>query len=288
MKARPKSDVERPHQYRPWRFFLIAYAATWIPWFVGIYLGTQPGLEAYGSLLSLVGLLGPIGATLFMVFSSGSAALKCDFKDRLFNLRRIRPFYAVLAVVLPFAVIYFSIILSLGLGESAEQFQLAGGASLLPLIVLAMILAPIMEETGWHGYGVDSLRAYNSMMRTTLLFAVLWCAWHAPLVLIPGTYQNAVAEMPNKLYVANFFVSIIPAAIIANWFYYKNDRSITAAILLHSMLNAAAVLLNAGQIAKCIATLLYAGIAAGLIIGDRKLFAEGPRNFVIPAKAGIQ
>ena len=237
-------------------------------------------LEGYAQLLSLVGLLGPIGATLFMVFSSGNAALKCDFKDRLFNLRRIRPLYALLAIVMPFAVICLSIILSLSFGESVDQFQLAGGAGLLPLIILAMILAPIMEETGWHGYGVDALRAGNGMMRATLLFAVLWCVWHAPLALIPGTYQNIVAEMPNKLYIANFFLSIIPAAIIANWFYYKNDRSILAAILLHSMLNAAAVLLNAGQIAKCIATLLYACIAAGLIVGDRKLFAEGPRNFL--------
>jgi membrane protease YdiL (CAAX protease family) len=286
--------LERLYQYRPGRFFLIAYVATWIPWCVGINLGTQPGLEAYASLLSLVGLLGPIGATLFMVFSWGSAALKCDFKDRLFNLRRIRPLYAILAVVLPFAVILIAILLSIPLGESSNQFQLAGGASLLPLIILAMILAPIMEETGWHGYGVDSLRAYHGMMRTTLLFAVLWTAWHAPLFLISGTYQNAVAAMENKIYVANFFVSIIPAAIIANWFYYKNDRSIAIAILVHSMLNAAAVLLNTGQVAKCIATLLYACVAAGLILGDRKLFAEGPRNFlskanpVMPAQAGIQ
>ncbi len=138
-----------------------------------------------------------------------------------------------------------------------------------------MILAPIMEETGWHGYGVDSLRAGNGMMQATLLFGILWAVWHAPLFLISGTYQHGVAEMGQPLYVANFFVSVIPAAIIANWFYYKNDRSIAVAILVHSMLNAAAVLLNAGQIAKCIATLLYAVVAAGLIVGDRKLFAAG-------------
>jgi membrane protease YdiL (CAAX protease family) len=88
--------------------------------------------------------------------------------------------------------------------------------------------------------------------------------------------------MDNKIFVANFFISVIPAAIIANWFYYRNDRSIVASILLHSMLNAASVLLNAGQVAKCIATLLYSGIAAGLIVGDRRLFAEGPRNFLKP------
>jgi membrane protease YdiL (CAAX protease family) len=267
---------------------MIAYAATWIPWFIGAYLGSQPGMEACGPLLSLVGLLGPIGTTLFVVLTSGNCALKCDFKDRLLNLRKVRPLYAMLAIVLPFAVICLSILLSLWFGESTDQFQLADSSQLLPMILLAMILAPIMEETGWHGYGVDALRSKFGMMQATLLFAVLWCVWHAPLVLVPGTYQSALAQMENKLYVMNFFVSVIPAGIIANWFYYKNDRSVPVAILVHSMLNAAAVLLNTGQAAKCIATLLYALVAAALIVGDRKLFAEGPRNFVMPANAGVQ
>jgi hypothetical protein len=93
-------------------------------------------------------------------------------------------------------------------------------------------------------------------------------------VLVPGTYQHELAAMDSKIFVANFFVSIIPAGIIAN------DRSIAAAILFHAMLNAAAVLIAAGQVAKIIATLLYAAIAAALILGDRRHFAEGPRNFL--------
>ena len=101
-----------------------------------------------------------------------------------------------------------------------------------------------------------------------------------PLVLIPGTYQHSLAIMDNKIFVANFFVSIIPVAFIANWFYYRNDRSIIASILLHSILNAASILINAGQIAKCIATLLYSAIAVALVIGDQSLFAQAPRNFV--------
>jgi hypothetical protein len=39
------------------------------------------------------------------------------------------------------------------------------------------------------------------------------------------------------------------------------------------------VLLNAGQVAKCIATLLYGAIAP-LIVIDRALFEEGPRDFL--------
>ena len=77
------------------------------------------------------------------------------------------------------------------------------------------------------------------MMKATLLFGALWSMWHAPLVLISGTYQNQLARMDNPVFLGNFFISIIPAAIIANWFYYKNSRSIGTAILLHAMLNAA-------------------------------------------------
>jgi membrane protease YdiL (CAAX protease family) len=236
------------------------------------------GLEPYAFLFNLIGLLGPLAVALFLVLTSGSTALKSDFKDRL--LRRIRPIYAIVAVLMPAIVICLSIWLSLWFGQSADQFRLSGGANLPVMIVLALALAPFCEEMGWHGYGVDALRAKSGMMTATLLFAALWCAWHAPLVFISGTYQNQVAQMDNKIFVANFFVSVIPAAIIANWFYYKNNRSIAAAILLHSMLNAPAVLLNAGQVAKCIATLLYAGIAAGLMVGDRAAFAESPRNFL--------
>jgi membrane protease YdiL (CAAX protease family) len=275
--------VEKSYQYRPALFFLMAYVVTWIPWFVGVYAGSKAGLKPYAFLFSVIGLLGPLAAALFLVLTSGSKTLKSDFKDRLLNLRRIRPIYAIVAVLMPAIVISLSIFMSLWIGQSADQFRLSGGANLPVMIVLALALAPFCEEMGWHGYGVDALRARFGMMKATLLFAVLWCAWHAPLVFISGTYQNQVAQMDNKIFVANFFVSIIPAAIIANWFYYKNNRSIAAAILLHSMLNAPAVLLNAGQVAKCIATLLYAGIAAGLIVGDRAAFAEGPRNFLSKA-----
>jgi len=274
------TSVTRPYRYRPALFFVLAYALSWMSWLAGIYAGSLPELEPYGALANLAGVLGPIGAALFLVLTSGSAALKHDFRDRLFNLRRVRPLYAALAVAIPFAVICLSILLSLWLGQPADQFGLSGGAGLVPLVGLALVFAPICEEVGWHGYGADSLRDRFDMLPATLLFAALWCAWHAPLVFVPGTYQHELATMDNKIFVVNFFVSIIPAGIIANWFYYKNDRSTAAAILLHAMLNAAAVLIAAGQVAKIIATFIYAAIAAALIIGDRRLFAEGPRNFL--------
>jgi uncharacterized protein len=280
--------LKKPYQYRPALFFALAFAVSWGFWMIGALAGAQAALRDYAPLFSLIGLIGPIGATLYLVFSSGNTALKCDFKQRLLDVRKIGPGYAAFAVLMPFAVMVGAILLSFALGEPRDQLSFADGAQLLPMILLAMILAPIMEETGWHGYGVDALRSKFGLMATTLLFALLWCLWHAPLVLIPGTYQSAVAGMENKLFIANFFASVVPVGIIANWFYYRCGRSILASMLLHSMLNAAAVLINAGQTAKCIATLLFAGVAAALMLFDRGLFAEGPRNFLAKkAAAGV-
>ena len=236
--------MKTTYDYRPAPFFVMAYAITWIIWFLGVYVGSLPGYSLTQRSSVWGGSSGQQGATLFLVVKSRSAALKEDFKDRLFNLPRVRPVYAFMALVVPFAVIRLSIGLSLWFGQSADQFRFSGGSNLLPLIILALLLAPICEETGWHGYGVDSLRAKAGMMKATLLFAALWCGWHVPLMLVGGTYQRELAMMDNKIFVVNFFVSIIPAAIIANWFYYKNDRSVAASVLLHSMLNAASVLIN--------------------------------------------
>ena len=273
------ATVDRTYHYRPVPFFVMAYVVTWIPWSVAAYAGSQNS-ESYRSLFNLVGLLGPLAVALFLILSSSSEALKSDFRDRLFNLRRIRPLYMIVAIVMPPTVMGLSIWLSLWFGQSADQLRLSAGANLPALIILAVVVAPIIEEMGWRGYGVDSLRAKSGMTKATLLFGVLWSLWHAPLALIGGTYQNQLAAMDNGAFLANFFISIIPAAIIANWLYYKNNRSIGAAILLHAMLNAASVLLNAGQVAKCIATVVYAAIAAGIFAIDHAAFAEGPRNFL--------
>jgi membrane protease YdiL (CAAX protease family) len=274
------SDQDR--RYRPVAFFVAAYLASWVPWLAGAHLASQEGGEVYGFLFTLLGLLlGPTGAALFLVVSSGSPALKRDFRDRLLDLRRIRPRYALIAVLLPFALMGLAIAVSLAFGESPDQFTLAGGPGLGVMVALAMILAPILEETGWHGYGVDSLRAHAGMGTATLLFAVLWSAWHAPAFLIRGSYQHQLVQTGNPLFVINFFASVLPVAVVANWLYYKNRRSVVGAALFHAMLNGAAVLINAGQVAKCVATVLYVLVAAAVAVPDRE-FREGPRDFLPP------
>jgi hypothetical protein len=276
---------QRGFQYRPRLFYLATFAATWIPWLLGAYLARDPDRRGAISPFGYLGLLAPLVVSLACILGSGSDALQADFRRR-FDPRRLRPTYVAVAIALPPIAMYLSIWLSLPFGESPNQFRLSRDANLVGMIVLAMILAPIIEEISWRGYGVDSLRAKMSALTSTLVFGLLWSLWHAPLVLLPGTYQHEVASMGEPLFLANFFVSAVPAAILANWLYYRNGRSILIGVLFHATANAAAEVLSAGQVAKCIATVVWVAVAVAVIVVDRTTFAGGPRSFVAEAPSG--
>jgi CAAX protease family protein len=274
-----------PYRYRPARFFLLTLLATWVPWVIAIAIQSDARLAHLASTFTSLGLLAPFVVTLVLVGTSGHRALKRDFRDRLIDLSRIRPVYVLVAIAMPLSVMVLSILISLGLGQSRDQLRFSASPGLMGMIVLALVAAPIIEELGWRGYGVDSLRAKMGTLGTSLSFGVLWSLWHAPLVLIHGTYHHDLAQMANPLFLVNFFVGVVPAAVLANWLYYRNDRSILVGIGFHSMLNAAAVLPNATQVTKCIVTVVYALIAVVVVLADRTVFGAGPRNFVANGSA---
>ena len=127
------------------------------------------------------------------------------------------------------------------------------------------------EEVGWRGYGEDSIRSRFNLFTTTVLFGVLWGLWHVPLFFINGYYQHDLWNT-SIVYVINFFAQILVATILMNWLYYRNNRSITAAILFHFMLNLFSVLFQTEQFTKCIITIVMLMIAMVIIARNRAFF----------------
>jgi hypothetical protein len=281
---------EEAYRYKPHQWVALTLGLTWVPWAVAIVLGAgQEEVEAYSFqgvvfAFAIVGLFGPTIASLIMIFRSGSQALKADFKDRLFNLRRIIPRFLVLTIVLPPLVVSTAIGISLLFGQSIDQFSLTADTNelgkLFMMVLLTMILAPIFEEMGWRGYGVDSFRSKLSPLKMSLAFGVFWALWHAPLFLMPGTYHYGLAQMDSPIYVINFLVGVVGVVIVVNWLFYKNNRSIPAAAVAHSALNASGVLLAATPTSDLISTGVFFAVALVVVLLDRKHFNEGPRTFL--------
>jgi membrane protease YdiL (CAAX protease family) len=260
--------------YYPVRFFAITFAITWICGFIAAYFSFRPGMQAIQLLFMLPGLFAPTLAVLCLVGGARNKALRQDFWARL-SLKKIEPGYlAAILLIMPFAVL-LATGLSVLFGGSATQFELSSGFTImqgqLALSLLIMFLAPTLEELGWRGYGVDSLMSRYSLIKTTAMFAVLWGLWHLPLFFTNGYYQHELWRM-GWVYVANFFAQVCVATILMNWMYYKNNRSISAAILFHFTFVLFSELLQTEPVTKCIVTLVLLLISIAIVARNKEFF----------------
>lgn len=261
--------------YKPLPYFMLAFAITWINGFMLVFQSYSGGERSLLNLL--LGYMGPFLAALFFILVYRKDGLGKDFRQRLWRVRGIKLRTFLFALLLLPAAMLVAILISLVFGQPAQQLSLAeelkvfDGEAVMSLIIL--MLVPVLEELGWRGYGVDSLRSKYDLFKTSLIFGLLWGAWHLPIFFIPGSYQGSLWGM-NPIFAINFFVGIIPLAFIMNWLFYRNHRSIFLVSLFHIMVNIGSELFQATQVSKCILTLVLSAVAAGIVYYDRAFFFE--------------
>lgn len=254
--------------YHPVWFYLITLSSAFAIGLIIAYSSTQLQMP-----LLLFSLCVPCITALAMIYAN--ELLIADFWKRLLLFKISYPYLLFILFLMP-TVICLATGISLLFGYSSDQFlttkelSVMQGWSILG-IVIPLLLAPTIEELGWRGYGVDSLRAYFNLFTASVLFGVLWAIWHLPAFFIKGYYHNQLWQL-GSIYVINFFVSVFVIAFIMNWIYYKTDRSIPAVILFHSILNLSSMLLRTEHFTKCIATVLLCIILIIIVAYDREFF----------------
>jgi membrane protease YdiL (CAAX protease family) len=260
--------------YRPAQFFAIAFTFTWFFWFADAYVSSRGGAGDLQGILMVLGLSGPVVAAMIMFRRAGSPELWSDYRDRLFSLRRIDLRMLPVILFLVPALMCLAIALSLLFGKSPDQFGFRPGASFTTLpALLGLFLAPALEEAGWRGYGIDSLRSRFTLFFTALSFGLLWACWHLPLLAISGSYHHTL--LASWLSTADFFASVVAMAFILTWLYYRNNRSVIACFLFHLSANVALSYIPAEPFTRGIVTLLLVLFAAATVIGDRhRYFGE--------------
>ncbi|MCK4542226.1 MAG: CPBP family intramembrane metalloprotease [Spirochaetales bacterium] len=267
--------MNKTHQYRPVVYFVLAFAITWINGFILVVQSHQGGDK--NIIFLLLAYMGPYIAALIMMFVFSDKAFRADFRKRIYNLRLIRKNYIPFTLFfLPVAMV-ISILISTVFGQPleqlrfAEEFKVFDGEVILSMIIL--VLVPLLEELGWRGYGVDSLSSKFNLFKTSMIFGGLWGFWHLPVFFIQNSYQSSLWRQ-HPLFAVNFFVGIIPLAIIMNYLYYKNRRSIFLVALFHILVNYSSELFEANQVSKCIFTLVLAVVAAIIVIRNKSFFFQ--------------
>ena len=269
--------MKETYIYKPVQFFLFVNLFMWITWLPVAISSYQPAGSTSGllSILILIGLCGPFIGSLWFIFTSKSEELKRNYFKRLFNLRLIKPITLLpILLTVPIAASLAVWLSHLFFGLPMSQLTIAKETFKAGIFsgALLLFLAPLLEELGWKGYGVDSLRGKNNFLTVSLIYGGLWALWHLPCFFINGYYQNMIF-LENPLFALNFLISVLPTAIIINWLWYKNQGSILTAVLFHFVFDLQGFL-QMGQIAKCIETGVFIIMAIIVVYFNRNVFLK--------------
>lgn len=264
------------YQYRPVRFYVTCFAVTWAFWITAAFVSRSEHDNGISSLLMLFGLISPAVTAVITVLTSGNKALKEDLKRKLVGFYRIRPLNIVAAVVVFMGIVALSILLSLLVGQSLDQFAFTedfsfsiGGTSAL----LTILLAAVIEEVGWRGYGEDSVASYFSWFTESIIFGSVWALWHLPLFWIEGTYHYGLKELGIG-YVLNFLISVNPLGFLTTWVYVKNNRSMLACIIFHLFVNTMQEKIAMTPQTKCVETIVVLLAAVVVVLTNKEMFFE--------------
>ncbi len=259
----------------PFRFFFLSALIPWVLWLLAAYLSHLSDDVNYDLIISVLGLTGLCGPLFVAVYYIGKdRVLQKDVVSRLKNIRSGDKRYFLASLVLMPASILLAMAISLLFGYDVGQFVITGEASfssaLFPVWFL-LVIAPVLEELGWHSYGTDCLRQKYSLFTTSMIFAVYWAIWHIPLAFIDGYYHsNMVLE--GMLYSINFLVSLFPFVILMNWIYYKTDRNILVTVVFHLTANVFNEVFATHPDSKVIQTGLLLVLSIYLLTSQRELF----------------
>ncbi|CAO3456968.1 hypothetical protein [Azospirillum argentinense] len=274
---------------RPWTFYALATLGSWMAWGGAVWLSHREGIGPAGltivAALLLLGLLFPFLTAWRLTRSD--PVLRDDLHRRLARPDRRQLGLATLGAGIMLGSILLAQALSLLLGYSTEQFRFAAHASFSAGILpgwFPLVLAPIIEELSWHSYGTDCLRRHMTLFWTSIVFALYWTVWHAPLGMVAHYYQAQVAES-GWIHTLNFALSLFPFVLIMNWLYYRSNRSILVAIVFHLSAGLFNEVFQTHPDTKVIQTGLLFALTAAIIAADPSFFfgqaSFSARRFVV-------
>ena len=281
--AAPKTPVV-PYRYQPFRYYTIVFGLTWAFWIAAIFASASTNVVAEGSedgaglslTLMFLGLCVPAVTSIVFVMASGSPELKRDLKRKLICFHHIKPVVIAEAIALFGGIIAVSILASTLIGQPLSQFSFTEGFSFSiagTSALLTILVASVIEEVGWRGYGEDAIAQYHPWFRESLIFGIVWACWHLPLFFIPGTYHAGLLDLGYG-YTLNFLVSVVPLGFLTTWVYAKNNRSMLACIVFHLFVNFFQEKIALTPETKCIETAVITVAAVLVVLANRDLFFE--------------
>lgn len=189
-------------------FFVLAFAITWAPVPLGVFMAAGPLLAAL----------------VVIAIVDGRPGLR-ELGSRMLRWRVGWQWYAA-AIGIPLAVVLGSGGANVLLGAPESPFRDLGISGLVLIFALRLVVpvfAPIGEEPGWRGFALPRLLADRSPFTATLILAPIVALWHVPLIFM------ASEDLAPILLVATVAVTFF-----YTWLFIHTGGSVFITILAHA------------------------------------------------------
>ena len=248
-------------------YFVLTFAIAWGGILILVGPSGIPGasaeVDAQWPLVMLMWFAGPSLAGLLM---TGLAYGRAGFGELLSRLRKWRVdvrWYAVALLTVPLLVTAALSVLLLASPEFRPGLLVSGNkvALLVMGIVWGLVGGGLLEELGWTGFAVLTLRRRYGIFATGIIVGLLWGALHILVTLWMSGDASGALSLAVFLPAMLFYAASLPAyRVLMVWVYERTGRSLLVAMLMHASFSATRLILNPPALA------LAAGLTYELVL----------------------
>ena len=189
-------------------FFVLAFALTWAPTPVGVFMAAGPLLAAI----------------VITAIVDGRRGLR-ELGNRMIRWRVGWQWYAA-AILIPLAIVFATGGLNVAFGAPdsvIRDLSISDAVLLFALRLVVPIFSPIGEEPGWRGFALPRLLDGASPLGATAILAPLVALWHVPLIFIESE------DLPPI-----FILTTVAVTFFYTWLFVHTGGSVLITIVAHA------------------------------------------------------
>jgi membrane protease YdiL (CAAX protease family) len=141
-----------------------------------------------------------------------------------------------LVAVSPLALLAVGLLAAMASGSAPPRFADFGVMSGLPSVWGPVLVAVVVvlvngfgEETGWRGFVLPNWQRRVGPLAATLLVALLWAGWHAPMFLVLTSFRDFGPGVT-----AGWLLGLVAGSVVLGWLYNRTG-SVALVAVFHGL-----------------------------------------------------
>lgn len=261
-------------------FFVLAYAISWGAWIPLAMRGdTVERGDPWPS--HVPGLMGPMLAAFLATWLTGGRAGLRDLVGRMTRWRVAPRWWLAAFSPLLFFLVAIPIARVVdGSWPAWSEFDEMNGFPAIGVIgtwLLVTLLNGFGEETGWRGFAIPQLQRRMSSLAATLVLAVFWAAWHAPVFFFVSGFTDYGPAM-----LAGFFIGMACGAVVLTWLVNRSSSILIVAVW-HGTYNIVSGSAGAEGTVQVVVSALVITLAIRLVVQEVTAMRGGLPSVIGPA-----